>query len=100
MICSVWEISTGHLRKEDAELLEIKAVKDKLPVMYSNIYGWQFYSPVEISGMEEFKKLCKTLGFSKSFYSLFDRAFVQLGVDRLRIDRDGDVVPFLKSWEW
>lgn len=100
MITTTLEISTGHVTEKDAKLLDTEETQKALPLMYTNEYGWMFYSPDLIANMEDFKEICKAQGLSDDFYNLFVYAFVHLNVDRLRLDRDGDVHPGLPEWEW
>ncbi|HDV9845506.1 hypothetical protein NLO87_18305 [Escherichia coli] len=92
-------VSTGHVKKEDAELLD-KVCNDDLSGqglfwIEKNRYGWI----LRISASEQWRVELTRAGISASALDNI-AALNGAGFDWIWFDRDAEQVPELTVWEW
>jgi hypothetical protein len=91
-IFNVLDISTGHMKLEDAERLETEAREGCGPVYELHEYGFLVY-------VGEIYENWPPEEMSKAFTKVLKTA-KELGCEYVRFDRDGREYPELESFEW
>jgi hypothetical protein len=88
------DISTGHIERNDVDLLELEEWCSALPFMCLS-YPEGFI--LSLGAVENVPDACARL--SSSFQTIVRLAKEQ-GYDFINFDRDGEVYPELKTFDW
>ena len=91
-VFKVFDVSTGHMTKKDADELEAECHGGYAPVYELHEYGWLVYvGEIEDNWPEE--------EMSTAFRDVLEEA-KELGCDYVRFDRDGREYPELPKFNW
>jgi hypothetical protein len=108
------DVSTGHITKKDALLLEQAAARRSynvaerseertgaplIPVIARYAEGFFCFLAPDDTDFAEYLVACKTAGFSRAFIRLLCRARRE-GNYLLRLDADGNDAPGLQRFDW
>lgn len=90
-ISKMLTISTAHITKETADLLNVEMKEDNmwLCVYNKENYGWFIHVPDDLEDLNVPDELMKCLLFAKD-----------IGCDWLCLDCDGEVLPYLHQYNW
>jgi hypothetical protein len=100
---SVLDISTGHITKEDNDLIKVQDVvknyRGGSPVIsYGYPEGYFVYVSEDIKD-KDYKKSLETYGFSKQFITILEKAFARK-IKYVQFDCDGIQYRDLENYNW
>lgn len=105
-VVKMLDISTVHITKSDADLLEADAAGiiayDKSSYKDGELddrYGWFIHVPDQTIDVEDCQYSCREAGMSEAFVNLVGYAHKQ-GCYWICLDRDGDDIDDLPTFEW
>jgi hypothetical protein len=90
------DISTGHMTKNDNDILAMNKAKDVLFDPFE--YGYRVWVPSKKFAKETYKAM-KKAGLSKSFRKIIKWA-CKKGMDWVAFDRDGTIYSQFKTFDW
>jgi len=81
-------ISTGHISKETADLLELKKIDSLVVEPYE--YGWRIHISTDYKYEEIPDDLKRLMSFADEVFSC----------SWIRLDQDGPYLDFFKTYDW
>lgn len=109
------DVSTGHITREDCDVLEANASADSTPAFPLRVtkYEYGFYIPIpslrdmetgiesqdQVGILDTIRKDLLEAGMSEAFVTLIQQA-MQEGIFVLNLDKDGEEVEELEKFDW
>jgi hypothetical protein len=90
-------VSTAHMSLSDNYKLMATKSHGMMHVYCYDDDSVTMYKPDDFGGFNEY---LEGIGYTSTFIGFLQYAFVKCGVDFLRLDNSGDVVPGFDTFDW